>query len=197
MTTDCKQQSVVHFLSTFLPYTQPLVSLQSTSIPCFMHGDPALYSVVLCYVLFPDKDQTGWQVVCIYAAFKRRCMASFWLLLHKNNLDLRMLPTVDWGRKRPQASVYICGQNCTQWGLGGLTVFEDLTDSLENQHVFLSLLQNLKSKISEKSGQNWSCNKLKTNSISRTQPASQIWRLSSQEGQNCGNFSFCPIFLKF
>ena len=63
--------------------------------------------VVLCYVLFPDKDQTGWQVVCIYAAFKRRCMASFWLLLHKNNLDLRMLPSVDWGRKRPQASMYV------------------------------------------------------------------------------------------
>ena len=38
--------------------------------------------------------------------------------------------------------------------LGGPTVFEDLTDSPENQHVFLSLLQNLKSKISEKSGQN-------------------------------------------
>ena len=107
MTTDCKQQSVVHFLSTFLPYTQPLVSLQSTSIPCFMHGDPALCSVVLCYVLFPDKDQTGWQVVCIYAAFKRRCMASFWLLLHKNNLDLRTMPTVDRGRKWPQASMYV------------------------------------------------------------------------------------------
>ena len=37
--------------------------------------------------------------------------------------------------------------------LGGPTVFEDLTDSPENQHVFLSLLQNLKSKISEKSDQ--------------------------------------------
>ena len=57
--------------------------------------------------------------------------------------------------------------------------------------------QNLESKISEKSDQNWSCNKLKTNSISRTQPASQIWWLSSQEGQNCCNFSFGPIFLKF
>ena len=81
--------------------------------------------------------------------------------------------------------------------LGGPIVFEDLTDSPENQHVFLSLLQNLKSKISEKSGQNWSCNKLKTNSISQTQPAGQIWWLSSQEGQNCCNFSFVPIFVKF
>ena len=43
---------------------------------------------------------------------------------------------------------------CRHWRLGGPTVFEDLTDSPENQHVFLALLQNLKSKISEKSGQN-------------------------------------------
>ena len=38
--------------------------------------------------------------------------------------------------------------------LGGPAVFEDLTGSPENQHVFLSLLQNLKSKISEELGQN-------------------------------------------
>ena len=82
-------------------------------------------------------------------------------------------------------------------GPGGPTVFKDLTDSPENQHVFLSLLQNLKSKISEKSGQNWSCNKLKTNSISQTQLAGQKWWLSIQEGQNCCKFSFSQIFLIF
>ena len=38
--------------------------------------------------------------------------------------------------------------------LGGPTIFEDLTDSPDNQHVFLFIFQNLKSKISEKSGQN-------------------------------------------
>ena len=38
--------------------------------------------------------------------------------------------------------------------LGGPTFFQNLTDSPKNQHVVLKVLQNLKSKISEKSDQN-------------------------------------------
>ena len=37
----------------------------------------------------------------------------------------------------------------------------------------------------------------KTNSISPTQPAGQIWWLFSQTGQSWSNFSFSPIFVKF
>ena len=39
-------------------------------------------------------------------------------------------------------------------GLGGPTVIQNLTDSSHNQNVVLPLLQNSKSKISEKSDQN-------------------------------------------
>ena len=42
--------------------------------------------------------------------------------------------------------------------LGNPTVFQNFTDSTENQHVVLLVLQNVKSKISGKSDQNRSCN---------------------------------------
>ena len=81
--------------------------------------------------------------------------------------------------------------------LGHPTIFWNLTDSPKNQGVFLLVFQINKSKISEKSNENWSCYKLRTNSFSPRQPAGQIWWLSSQAGQNCSTFSFGRILLKF
>ena len=81
-------------------------------------------------------------------------------------------------------------------GLGNLIFYQHLTDSPQNQHVFLLFLKIDKSKISKKSNENWSCYKLRTNSFSPRQPAGQIWWLSSQAGQNCSTFSFGPILLK-
>ena len=81
--------------------------------------------------------------------------------------------------------------------LGNLIFYQHLTDSPQNQHVFLLFLKIDKSKISKKSNENWSCYKLRTNSFSKRQPASQIWWLSSQAGQNCSTFRFSLIFLKF
>ena len=81
--------------------------------------------------------------------------------------------------------------------LGNPTVFQNFTDSTENQHVVLLVLQNVKSKISGKSDQNWSCNSSALLGWRATKfgwPAVFGWLNLFLA---CCNFSFGLIFLKF
>ena len=67
----------------------------------------------------------------------------------------------------------------------------------QNETAIFNVFQDLKSKISEKSDQNWGCARLKTNWSSRTQPISQFWRLPSQAGQSWSSHDhYCFMNLK-
>ena len=51
-------------------------------------------------------------------------------------------------------AIFGAGRLTHRWALGNPTVFQNFTDSTENQHVVLLVLQNIKFKISVKSDQN-------------------------------------------
>ena len=84
--------------------------------------------------------------------------------------------------------------DCT---VGNLIFYQHLTDSPQNQHVVLLVLQNLKSKISEESDQNWRCYSSALLGLRATKfgrPAVLGWMNLFLA---CSNFSFHLIFLKF
>ena len=83
------------------------------------------------------------------------------------------------------------------FALGNLIFYQHLTDSPQNQHVVLLVLQNLKSKISEESDQNWRCYSSALLGLRATKfgrPAVLGWMNLFLA---CSNFSFHLISLKF